>query len=275
MRAGLPARTHRGETRSHLPAQAGRIRSSRRHHGAAAQGTARKERKTGRLYRCGPCVAHRRKRSTASGLRRHDIRTVRRLGGLMRTNIPAFRLPANVLDEEIGYIVDMGADLRLNSPVKSMRQLLDSEEFDAVFVGSGAPKGKELELPGRHDTDRIHIGSPGWNRSHSATSNASGAGPDHRRRQYGDGLLPQLAAPRRQKRQGHGTQAAAVLQASEWELEDGTRRRRHRDQPRSQVLRHRGGPVDRNDVRKAGIHHRGRRHQGHAFAREVFFPATT
>src|ERR1700724_1457786 len=79
-------------------------------------------------------------------------------GGLMRTNIPAFRLPAKVLDEEIGYIVDMGADLRLNSPIKSMKQLLDAEEFDAVFVGSGAPKGKELELPGRHDTDRIHIG---------------------------------------------------------------------------------------------------------------------
>src|SRR5271154_3615080 len=79
-------------------------------------------------------------------------------GGLMRTNIPAFRLPAHVLDEEIGYIVNMGADLRLNSPIKSMKQLLDAEDFDAVFVGSGAPKGKELDLPGRHDTDRIHIG---------------------------------------------------------------------------------------------------------------------
>jgi len=79
-------------------------------------------------------------------------------GGLMRTNIPAFRLPAKVLDEEIGYIVDMGVDLRLNSPIKSMQKLLDEGGFDAVFVGSGAPKGKELELPGRHDTNRIHIG---------------------------------------------------------------------------------------------------------------------
>ena len=79
-------------------------------------------------------------------------------GGLMRTNIPAFRLPANVLDEEIGYIVGMGADLRLNSPINSMKTLLDSGEFDAIFVGSGAPKGKELDLPGRKDTDRIHIG---------------------------------------------------------------------------------------------------------------------
>jgi formate dehydrogenase (NADP+) beta subunit len=79
-------------------------------------------------------------------------------GGLMRTNIPAFRLPANVLNEEIGYIVDMGADLRLSAPIESMRRLLDSEEFDAVFVGTGAPKGKELELPGRHDSNRVHIG---------------------------------------------------------------------------------------------------------------------
>jgi formate dehydrogenase (NADP+) beta subunit len=79
-------------------------------------------------------------------------------GGLMRTNIPAFRLPAAVLDEEIGYIVDMGVDLKLNSPVKSMKALLNARQFDAVFVGSGAPKGKELDLPGRHDTDRIHIG---------------------------------------------------------------------------------------------------------------------
>jgi len=79
-------------------------------------------------------------------------------GGLMRTNIPAFRLPAGVLDEEIGYIVDMGVDLKLNTPVNSMRQLLESQEYDAVFVGTGAPKGKELELPGRHESNRIHIG---------------------------------------------------------------------------------------------------------------------
>ncbi|HRJ50649.1 MAG TPA: FAD-dependent oxidoreductase, partial [Phycisphaerales bacterium] len=81
-----------------------------------------------------------------------------RPGGLMRVNIPAFRLPEEVLDEEIGYIVDMGVDVRYNTPVESLKALLDSKEYDAVFVGSGAPKGKELELPGRHDTDQIFIG---------------------------------------------------------------------------------------------------------------------
>lgn len=83
-------------------------------------------------------------------------------GGLMRTNIPSFRLPASVLDEEIGYIVGMGVDLRLGSAVTSMRELLASGEFDAVFVGSGAPKGKDLDLPGRRATqavaEHIHIG---------------------------------------------------------------------------------------------------------------------
>jgi NADPH-dependent glutamate synthase beta subunit-like oxidoreductase len=79
-------------------------------------------------------------------------------GGLMRSNIPAFRLPVSVLDEEIGMIVDMGVDLRLGHPVRSMRELLEHGGYDALFVGTGAPKGKELELPGRHDTDRIHIG---------------------------------------------------------------------------------------------------------------------
>jgi formate dehydrogenase (NADP+) beta subunit len=78
-------------------------------------------------------------------------------GGLMRSNIPAFRLPAAVLDEEINYILDLGVELRLSSPIESMRSLL-GEGFDAIFVGSGAPKGKDLKLPGRDETARIHIG---------------------------------------------------------------------------------------------------------------------
>ena len=81
-----------------------------------------------------------------------------RPGGLMRINIPAFRLPEEVLDEEIGYIVNMGVDVKYNTPVASLKSLVDSKEFDAVFVGSGAPKGKELDLPGRHETDQIFIG---------------------------------------------------------------------------------------------------------------------
>ncbi len=78
-------------------------------------------------------------------------------GGLMRTNIPSFRLPASVLDAEIDSILDMGVDIRYNSGVDSMASLL-AQNFDAVFIGSGAPRGKNLEIPGRYETDRIHIG---------------------------------------------------------------------------------------------------------------------
>ncbi|HYE88499.1 MAG TPA: FAD-dependent oxidoreductase, partial [Vicinamibacterales bacterium] len=81
-----------------------------------------------------------------------------RPGGLMRVNIPAFRLPEEVLDEEIGYIVNMGVTMKYDSPVTSLKALVDSKEFDAIFVGTGAPKGKELDLPGRRDTDQIFIG---------------------------------------------------------------------------------------------------------------------
>jgi len=78
-------------------------------------------------------------------------------GGLMRSNIPAFRLPGEVLDEEIANIIDIGVELRLSSPVASLRALL-AARFDAVFVGSGAPKAKDLKLPGRDASDRIHLG---------------------------------------------------------------------------------------------------------------------
>ena len=80
-------------------------------------------------------------------------------GGLMRTNIPAFRLPETVLAEEIGYIVDMGAEIRYGTRIESLGKLIDTGGFDAVFIGSGAPKGKELKLPGREaGAANIHIG---------------------------------------------------------------------------------------------------------------------
>ncbi|MGH9019937.1 MAG: FAD-dependent oxidoreductase, partial [Acidimicrobiales bacterium] len=81
-----------------------------------------------------------------------------RAGGLMWSNIPEFRLPEKVLTDETQVIIDMGVDVRYNSPVESLRRLLD-EGYDAVYVGVGAPRGKELDLPGRHDDDaHVHIG---------------------------------------------------------------------------------------------------------------------
>ncbi len=81
-----------------------------------------------------------------------------RPGGLMRINIPAFRLPAAVLDEEIDSITSMGVEVRYNTSITSLQALLE-QGYDAVFIGSGAPKGKELELPGRWEgAANIHIG---------------------------------------------------------------------------------------------------------------------
>jgi NADPH-dependent glutamate synthase beta subunit-like oxidoreductase/ferredoxin len=80
-------------------------------------------------------------------------------GGLMRTNIPSFRLPVTVLEEEMDMILDMGVEIHCNHRIESLKKLLDEEDFDAVFIGTGAPKGKELEIPGRKEaSDNVHIG---------------------------------------------------------------------------------------------------------------------
>lgn len=79
-------------------------------------------------------------------------------GGMMRTQIPSFRLPEEVLDEEVNYILDMGIHTHFNHYVESMKNILD-QDYDAVFVGTGAPKGRDLKLPGREAADaNVHIG---------------------------------------------------------------------------------------------------------------------
>jgi NADPH-dependent glutamate synthase beta subunit-like oxidoreductase len=79
-------------------------------------------------------------------------------GGFMRSQIPAFRLPETVLDEEVNYILDLGIHTHFNQFVSSLKEILD-KNYDAVFVGSGAPKGRDLKLPGREEgAANIHIG---------------------------------------------------------------------------------------------------------------------
>ena len=79
-------------------------------------------------------------------------------GGMMRTQIPKFRLPDSVIDEEVGYILDRGIEFRGGTRIESLRTLL-ADRYDAVFIGSGAPRGRDLDLPGRNEARaNIHIG---------------------------------------------------------------------------------------------------------------------
>src|SRR5690348_12388166 len=82
----------------------------------------------------------------------------RQAGGMIRSQIPKFRLPESVIDEETGYILDLGVDFRAGQRIDSMKALL-AQGWDAVFVGSGAPRGRDLEIPGRKEAAaNIHIG---------------------------------------------------------------------------------------------------------------------
>ncbi|MCE2788657.1 MAG: FAD-dependent oxidoreductase, partial [Saprospiraceae bacterium] len=79
-------------------------------------------------------------------------------GGMMRSQIPSFRLPAEVLDQEVGYVLNMDVVTHFNTYIHSMKEILD-KGYDALFVGTGAPRGKDLHLPGREEgAANIHIG---------------------------------------------------------------------------------------------------------------------
>jgi formate dehydrogenase beta subunit len=81
-----------------------------------------------------------------------------RAGGMIRTQIPRFRLPEAVIDEETGYILGLGVDFQSGSRIDSMRALLE-QDFDAVFVGCGAPRGRDLDIPGRNEVSAgVHVG---------------------------------------------------------------------------------------------------------------------
>src|SRR5215208_1644986 len=79
-------------------------------------------------------------------------------GGMIRSQIPKFRLPESVIDEEVGYILDLGVDFRAGRRIDSLKSLL-GEGYDAVFIGSGAPRGRDLDIAGRREAAaNVHIG---------------------------------------------------------------------------------------------------------------------
>ncbi len=80
-----------------------------------------------------------------------------RAGGFIRSQIPRFRLPEEVIDEEVGYITRLGPVMRMNQRIDSLAAVVD--DYDAVFVGTGAPRGRDLDVPGRAEAAaNIHIG---------------------------------------------------------------------------------------------------------------------
>jgi formate dehydrogenase (NADP+) beta subunit len=81
-----------------------------------------------------------------------------RAGGMIRSQIPKFRLPEHIIDEEVAYITELGMEMRLGQRIDSLKSLL-AEDYDAIFVGCGAPRGRDLPIPGRHEAAaNIHIG---------------------------------------------------------------------------------------------------------------------
>ncbi len=145
-------------------------------------------------------------------------------GGMMRSQIPAFRLPADVLEEEVDLIVDMGVNAHYNHEVTSMKEML-ALGYDAYFVGTGAPRGRDLDLPGRKEVD-AHIsigidwlGSVAFGHTTSISGKVIVMG----------GGNTAMDCCRTSKRLGAETvtvvvrSAFEVMKASEWEKEDAMR----------------------------------------------------
>ena len=81
-----------------------------------------------------------------------------RAGGMIWSQIPRFRLPLEVIDEEVDYVLNLGVEFKGGVKIESLKKLL-SEKYDAVFIGSGAPRGRDLDIPGRKEAaSHIHIG---------------------------------------------------------------------------------------------------------------------
>jgi NADPH-dependent glutamate synthase beta subunit-like oxidoreductase/ferredoxin len=146
-------------------------------------------------------------------------------GGFMRTQIPSFRLPAQVLDDEINYILDMGVASHFNHYVDSLKELLE-KDYDAVFIGTGAPNGRDLpKVPGRQEGDAsIHLGinwleSVAFGHTTSVSKNVIVLGGGNTamdccrtsRRLGGENVKVVVRSPQ------------ADMKASDWEIEDAIR----------------------------------------------------
>jgi len=98
-----------------------------------------------------------------------------RAGGMIWSQIPRFRLPMEVIDEEVAYVLDLGVEFQGGKKIDSMKKLL-SEQYDAIFVGSGAPRGRDLEIPGRREAAKEHHIGIDWLSSFPSATPTRSAG---------------------------------------------------------------------------------------------------
>ena len=144
-------------------------------------------------------------------------------GGMIRSQIPRFRLPEQVIDEEVRRITGLGMQLRLGERIDSLKALL-TEGYDAIFVGSGAPRGRDLDLPGREEARaNIHIGID-WLSSvsfgHIDKIGRRGDRRCARRRQHRHGLPPHSCRLGGEEVKVIVRSGFEEMKASPWEKED-------------------------------------------------------
>jgi formate dehydrogenase beta subunit len=142
---------------------------------------------------------------------------------MMRTQIPRFRLPdSEVIDEETGYILDLGVEFSAHAPRREHEGAARRRITTPLFVGSGAPRGRDLDIPGRKEAaENIHIGIDWLSSCRSGMSTVDRQARDRAgRRQYRDGLLPLRAPARRRDVKVVVRSGFDEMKASPWEKED-------------------------------------------------------
>ena len=204
VRAGLPARPRREGAGRDLPPEARRRRLQGRHPRPPAQAGAPKNGKRIALVGGGPASLTVARDLAPLGYHCTVFDQDPKAGGMMRTQIPKFRLPGrrdrrgDRLHPRPRHRVPAAAQR-----IDSLKALL-AEDYDAIFVGSGAPRGRDLDIPGRKEAGEEHphrhrLAVQRLVRPHRQDRQARHRA---RRRQHRDGLLPHLAPPRRRGRQG-------------------------------------------------------------------------
>ncbi len=181
------------------------------------------ERQAHRLRRRRPGVADGGARPGAAGLRRSRCSTATpRPAASSARRSRAFACPKSVIDEETGYILDLGVEFRGGAAHRLDEGAAGRKAATRSSSAAARRAGATSTCPGRQEAAaNIHIGID-WLASVSFGHVTSDRPARHRarRRQHRDGLLPLGAPPRRRRRQGDRALGFDEMKASPWEKED-------------------------------------------------------